>query len=110
MTRPFPLLSAAIAACAIAFASHTSAQSSVTVYEGARLITGDGSAPIENATLVVDGARFTQVGRAGQVKVPAGATRVNLAGKTVMPGIIDSHVHIPDGREAMTGALRRKAY
>jgi imidazolonepropionase-like amidohydrolase len=110
MTRPFPLLSAAIAACAIAFASHTSAQSSVTVYEGARLITGDGSAPIENATLVVDGARFTQVGRAGQVKVPAGATRVNLAGKTVMPGIIDTHVHIPDGREAMLDALRRKAY
>jgi imidazolonepropionase-like amidohydrolase len=82
----------------------------VTVFEGARLIVGDGSAPIENAAFVVDGARFTQVGRAGQVKAPAGAARVTLAGKTVMPGIIDTHTHMPDTREAMIDSLQRKAY
>lgn len=39
----------------------------VTVFEGARLITGNGSAPIENAAFVVDGTRFMRVGRTGQV-------------------------------------------
>jgi imidazolonepropionase-like amidohydrolase len=81
-----------------------------TVYEGARVIVGDGSAPIENAAFVVEGARITQVGRAGQVKAPAGAARVDLAGKTVMPAIIDTHTHMGDTREAVVALLQRKAY
>jgi imidazolonepropionase-like amidohydrolase len=80
-----------------------------TVYEGARVIVGDGSAAIDNATFVVEGARFTQVGRAGQVKAPAGATRVNLAGKTVMPAIVDTHTHMGENREAVIDLLRQKA-
>jgi imidazolonepropionase-like amidohydrolase len=87
-----------------------SAQATVTIFEGARLITGDGSAPLENAAFVVDGARITQVGRAGQAKAPAGAARVNLAGKTVMPAIIDTHTHMPEKREALVDSLRQKAY
>ena len=83
---------------------------SVTVYEGARLIVGDGSAPIENATLVVDGARIVQAGRAADVRVPAGATRVSLAGKTVMPMLIDTHVHLSPTREGLTRDLKRRAY
>jgi imidazolonepropionase-like amidohydrolase len=83
---------------------------SATVYEGARVIVGDGSAPIENATFVVEGARITRVGRAGQVKAPAGAARVDLAGKTVMPAIIDTHTHMGDTREAVVALLQRKAY
>src|ERR1043165_397824 len=54
-----------------------------TAYEGARLIVGDGRV-IENGTLVVEGARIAQSGAAASVQVPAGATRVNLAGKTVI--------------------------
>ena len=81
-----------------------------TVYEGARVIVGDGSAPIDNAAFVVDGGRITQVGPAGQVKAPAGAARVNLAGKTVMPAIIDTHTHMGDSREAVIALLQRKAY
>ena len=81
-----------------------------TIYEGARLIVGDGSAAIDNAAFVVEGTRFTQVGRAGQIKAPAGAARVSLAGKTVMPGIIDTHVHMPSEQPALTEALQRKAY
>jgi imidazolonepropionase-like amidohydrolase len=62
------------------------------VYEGARLIIGDGSPPIENGTFVVRSGHITAIGRA--VPVPAGATRVSLAGKTVMPAMINVHVHI----------------
>ena len=88
----------------------TPAPSSVTVFEGARLISGDGSAPIENAVFVVEGARFVQVGRAGDVQVPAGARRVDLAGKTVMPAIVDTHTHLATNRAALVDQLRRKAY
>jgi imidazolonepropionase-like amidohydrolase len=82
----------------------------VTVFEGARVIVGDGRAPIDNASFVVSGARFTQVGRAGDVRVPVGATRVNLAGKTVMPAIIDTHTHLSQTREMLLDDLRRRAY
>jgi imidazolonepropionase-like amidohydrolase len=81
-----------------------------TVYEGARVIVGDGSAPIENAAFVVEGGRITQVGRAGQVKAPTGAARMSLTGKTVMPAIIDTHTHMGDTREGVVDLLRRKAY
>ena len=79
-----------------------------TVFEGARLIVGDGRPPVENATFVVTGTRFVQVGAAGQVSVPAGAARVNLAGKTVMPAIIDTHTHLSQTREALIEDLRRR--
>ena len=82
----------------------------VTVFEGARLIVGDGRAAIENAAFVVNGARITEVGRTGQVRVPAGAARVNLAGKTVMPAIIDTHTHLSQTREMLTNDLKRRAY
>jgi imidazolonepropionase-like amidohydrolase len=64
-----------------------------TVYEGARVITGDGTA-IEDGAFVVENRQFTSVGRRGQLRVPAGAARVDLAGKTVMPTKVDLHGHI----------------
>jgi imidazolonepropionase-like amidohydrolase len=105
------LVALALAALAI-WSVTTAAQTpaTVTVFEGARVIVGDGSAAIDNAAFVVDGGRITQVGRAGAIKPPAGAARVSLAGKTVMPAIVDTHTHMPDTREALVDALRRKAY
>jgi imidazolonepropionase-like amidohydrolase len=82
----------------------------VTVFEGARLIVGDGRATIENAVFVVNGTRFEQVGRVGQVRIPAGATHVSLAGKTVMPTIIDTHNHLSQTREALIDDLKRRAF
>src|SRR5262245_52265501 len=82
----------------------------VAVYEGARLIVGDGSAPIEDSAFVVQNNRFVQVGRKGQVNVPAGAARVDLTGKTVMPAIVDTHTHQPQMREELIDSLQRKAY
>jgi imidazolonepropionase-like amidohydrolase len=81
----------------------------VTAFEGARLIVGDGRV-IENATLLVDGARIVQAGSAADVKAPAGATRVSLTGKTVMPMMVDTHVHLGRTRDALTRDLRMRAY
>src|SRR5688572_13810401 len=63
-------------------------------FEGARLIVGDGSAPIENAAFLLEGDAFAWVGKQGQRQPPPGAIRVDLSGKTVMPSLIDGHNHI----------------
>jgi imidazolonepropionase-like amidohydrolase len=65
-----------------------------TVYEGARLIVGDASAPIEGGAFVVQDGRITAIGRKGAISAPAGSTHVDLTGKTVMPTLINVHVHI----------------
>lgn len=83
------------------------AQSTATVFEGGRVIVGDGRV-IENASVVVEGGRITQVG--ATVKAPAGATRVNLAGKTLMPAIVDAHVHTSTTAAELETDLRRRAY
>jgi len=81
----------------------------VTAFEGARLIVGDGSV-IQNGTLVVEGDKITQAGAAADVHVPAGAARVNLAGKTVMPDLVDTHTHLSSTKEELVKDLKRRAY
>jgi len=67
---------------------------SAVVFEGARLLVGDESAPIENSAFVMENGRITGVGKKGELPVPDGASHVDLAGKTVMPAIIDMHSHL----------------
>lgn len=65
----------------------------VALYEGARLIAGDGRAPIENSAFLVENGMIARVGRRGDVAAPAGAARVDLTGKTVMPTLVNAHGH-----------------
>ena len=65
-----------------------------TLFEGARLITGDGGAPIEDSAFLIEADRITAVGKKGQIQLPQGATRVDLTGKTVMPALVDAHSHL----------------
>jgi len=74
------------------------------IFEGARLITGTDGPPIEDSAFVVQGGRFLVVGRRGQVPAPQGAARVDLAGKTVIPGLVDAHSHIGYMRNLTSGA------
>ena len=104
------LVLAVVSAWSVPTLGQAPAPTGVTVFEGARLIVGDGRAPIENAMIVVNGNRFVQVGRAADVRVPAGATRVSLAGKTVMPTIIDTHNHLSQTRDALIDDLKRRVY
>ncbi|MGH9785192.1 MAG: amidohydrolase family protein [Terriglobia bacterium] len=85
-------------------------ETNAIVYEGARLIVGDESAPIENSSFVVENDRFIAVGQKGQVTGPEGARRVDLTGKTVMPAIIDTHKHLPQDREGLIKSLEGFAY
>jgi imidazolonepropionase-like amidohydrolase len=101
---------AVLAAYGGSFVAARAQAPAVTAFEGARLIVGDGRASIENATLVVEGTKITQAGPAIDVRVPQGAAHVNLAGKTVMPTLIDTHTHLSQTREALIQDLKRRAY
>jgi imidazolonepropionase-like amidohydrolase len=67
------------------------------VLTGARLIDGTGRVPLEQATLVITNGRVEAVGASGAVKIPAGATAINLPGKTIVPGFINAHGHLGAG-------------
>ena len=85
------------------------AQSNVTLFENGRVIVGDGKV-LENASFLVQDSRITQVGPASAIKAPAGAARVSLAGKTVMPAIVDAHVHTSTTAPELETDLRRRAH
>jgi imidazolonepropionase-like amidohydrolase/Tol biopolymer transport system component len=67
---------------------------------GARILTmaGDGAGAIDNGTIVITGDRIVAVGPTGSVQVPAGAKVIDVAGKTIMPGLVDAHAHGPQGQ------------
>ena len=104
----FSLATATIAAVLAGSSVPATGQAPVTAFEGARIIVGDGSPVIEKGTIVVNGTTIQAIG--ANVQVPAGAQRVNLAGKTVMPMILDTHIHAPATREQMIRDLKRRAY
>jgi imidazolonepropionase-like amidohydrolase len=66
----------------------------VSAYMGARLIIGDGSAPIDDGAFVVRNGRIGAIGARNAIAIPKNATHVDLTGKTVMPAMINVHVHI----------------
>src|SRR5690606_38003282 len=79
------------------------------VFENARVIAGDGSPPIENARFVVDQGRFIAVGATDAVQGPQGARTVDLGGRTVIPALVDAHVHLSADRDALIEDLRTRA-
>jgi imidazolonepropionase-like amidohydrolase len=61
---------------------------------GGRLLDGYGGPPIEQGVLLIEDGRIAAVGRSGEVEIPAGAVRISTEGMTVLPGLIDMHVHL----------------
>jgi imidazolonepropionase-like amidohydrolase len=104
----FTIAAASAAAVVAGLSVPATGQAPVTAFEGARIIVGDGSPAIEKGTIVVNGGSIQAVG--ANVQVPAGAQRVNLAGKTVMPMIIDTHIHAPDEVAQNVRDMKRRAY
>ena len=70
--------------------------SGTTVITGGTLIDGTGRAPLKNAVVIIEANKFTAVGKRGKVRVPLGARTINAAGKFIIPGLFDSHIHYRD--------------
>ena len=66
----------------------------VTAFVGATLIDGTGAGPAPNSVVLVQGTKIAAAGPASSVKVPAGATVVDVKGRFILPGFIDCHTHI----------------
>jgi hypothetical protein len=86
------LLLASSAIFVMGIVHHVAAQGQpqMLVIQGGTLIDGNGGAPLANSVVVIQANRIVQVGRAGQVPVPAGAQTIDASGKWVVPGLIDA--------------------
>ena len=92
--KSHPLLIACAAVALLSVPMPAQQPRSTTAFTGARVIDGTDRAPIDNATILVRGGRVVAVGPAASVPIPAGAARVPLAGKTVIPGLVNAHGHV----------------
>ena len=94
VTLSVAALVASLLAASIGPAVRAQSPGGAKAFTGARVIDGTDRAPVDNATILVRDGKVVAVGPAAQVAVPAGAERVSLAGKTVMPGLVNSHGHV----------------
>ena len=95
-----PALAALALAIAVALAGEPAraaaapAAPRMTALVGGTVVAIDGGAPIEDATVLIDGQRITRVGPAGSVAVPAGARVISMHGRWLIPGLMNLHVHL----------------
>ena len=65
----------------------------VLVLQGGILIDGRGGTPVTDPVIIIADGKIQSVGAEGSVAIPAGAEVINTSGKTILPGLVDSHVH-----------------
>lgn len=94
----FALLAAPLAAQRAMVApqvrSYVRVDTAVLALVNARVIDGTGAAPRERQTVIVQGGNIVAMGATGRVNVPAGAQTIDLAGKSIMPGLVMVHEHL----------------
>jgi imidazolonepropionase-like amidohydrolase len=69
-------------------------------FTNANLVDGTGAAPVPGMTVLIDGKKIAKVGK--DLAVPADARVIDLAGKTLLPGLMDAHAHL-GGRDCPPG-------
>src|ERR1700722_10933519 len=78
---------------ALAPAGADVAADAARVFKGARILTAVGP-PIDDGVFIIRGKKIVAVGRSGEVTVPDGATVIDVAGKVIIPGLVDTHSHL----------------
>ena len=86
----------ALALCAVALPLQVRAQEKAQAFVGAQIITVSG-ADIPNGALVIERGKITAVGARDTVRIPSDAQVIDVSGKTIMPGLVDTHSHIGGG-------------
>lgn len=100
MTAAAPRRRAAIlvvisaAVCVVLFPEAAQRAPAAMLFEGARLIDGTGRSPVEDSAILVENGTISRVGTKGQIPLPRGGRRIDLMGKTVIPGLVSLHGHV----------------
>src|SRR5687767_14979041 len=87
LRRAAALITAGVAAVSVLSAGQPPAR--WVVLDNVRIIDGSGAEPTEQGRIVLEGSRIARLGPAAKIAAPAGAERLDLAGRTVIPGLID---------------------
>ena len=85
-------------------------ESAPVVIVGAKLIDGSGAAPIDDSVIVIEGRRIRAAGPRSHTPVPKGGEIIDGIGKTVIPGLVDTHVHYFGDRAAVERGFRAQLY
>ena len=88
------LLAGAVALTLVADAQRPSGSATTKAFIGATIFDGTGNPPVRNAVMLVRHQRVVAVGAASAVAIPAGAQRIDLSTRTVVPGFINTHGHV----------------
>ena len=109
---PFLLVLALVWACEFVYGAPRAPSAAVTAYVGATLIDGTGGPPTAPSTVLVQAERITAAGRSTDIAVPVGAHLVPLNGRYLIPGLVNTHVHLasPPLPEVARAYLRRELY
>ena len=106
-----------VAALGMAFALTGCGESAAPVVEtggvalvGGQLIDGTGSAPVADSVVVIRDGRIESAGTREAIAVPTGAEVIDVTGKTIIPGLVNLHVHYRDGAEEITRQFRTQLY
>ena len=98
MRATFSFLLILLAPQGSSIAAQDAPSGTLLAFVGARIIDGTGAPPIADAVMIVQDGSITAIGTAANVKIPPAATRINVAGRTIMPGMINAHGHVNDVR------------
>ena len=85
------------------YADAATESQTTTAFVGATLVDGTGAAPVPDSTVIVRDGRIAAVGPSSRITVPAGATVVDLRGKTLLPGFVNAHGHASEPSAAQGG-------
>ena len=99
---PAKLPEPATAGVQLGFRAKSGAPAGTRALVGARVITMKGDEVLENATIVITGDRIVAVGPSASTPVPAGARKIDVNGRTIIPGIVDVHAHGSHGEDGLT--------
>jgi imidazolonepropionase-like amidohydrolase len=104
-TKGLILCTAFLFVCSAAPEAQRGAVGAVTAIVGATLIDGTGGAAVANSVVLVQGDRITAAGPRARVQIPQGATVVDAAGKSLIPGLVDVHCHLNQPADVMRKLL-----
>ena len=77
--------------------SGVSASARSIAFRNVRIVDGNGGAPVEHGTIVIEGRKIVAVGPTSNTSIPPGAQTIDEGGRTALPGLADMHVHLAGG-------------